>query len=265
MFRDDFPIAWHFHRNSSRWPYNRLRYHPERRETPPFKEYLDRTPIPLPAPYLPNTPFADLLATRRSCRRFAAEPLKSSDLSALLHAAYGTFGVFALGPLEQVNRPVPSGGGLYSLEIYPVVLNSDDVPPGIYHYNPLHHALEELEKGPPPAGFLKELFMNQPYVPEASCLLIITSVISRSMWKYEDRGYRYILFEAGHVAQNLALASAVSGLGSLHLGGFFDQDLAQLLDLDAETEIPLYVTAVGAAETADAVEAREPRGGFGSF
>lgn len=265
MFRQHFPVAWHFHRNTSRWPYNRLRYRPDRRDTPPFKEYLDRPPITLPTPRLPVTPFAQLLRERCSCRRFASQPLRSSQLSAVLLAAYGTFETVRLGPLEQVNRPVPSGGGLYPLELYAVILHCDDVRPGIYHFNPLHHALEEIKPGAPPPVFVSELFMTQPYVAEASCLLVTTTVVGRSMWKYEDRGYRYILFEAGHVAQNIALAAAAVGLGSLHLGGFFDLDLAALLELDPETEVPLYVTAIGAPETDDRVQLREPRGGFGNI
>ena len=263
MFRDEFPIAWHFHRNTSRWPYNRLRYQPDRRQTPPFKEYLDRTLRLLPQPQLPHAPLSELLTQRRSCRRFAARDLRLADLSALLHAAYGALGVIELGPLEQVNRPVPSGGGLYPLEIYAMVLRSSELSPGIYHFNPLHHGIEEITAGSPPPVFTTELFMNQPYVTEASCLLVTTAVIGRSMWKYEDRGYRYILFEAGHVAQNIALSAAALGLGALHLGGFFDLDLADLLELDVNAEVPLYVTAVGAPETDDPSEVREPRGGFG--
>jgi SagB-type dehydrogenase family enzyme len=264
MFRD-FPVAWHFHRNTSRWPYNRLHYRPERRETPPFKEYLDRPLVALPAPQLSSAPLAELLAGRRSCRRFAANPLAAAELSGLLYAAYGSSGVIALGPLEQVNRPVPSGGGLYPLEIYAVVLRSGEVAPGIYHFNALHHGLEELKAGAPPAGFMSELFMNQPYVAEAPCLLVTTAVIGRSMWKYEDRGYRYMLLEAGHVAQNIALSASSLGLGALHLGGFFDLDLADLLGVDVDLEVPLYVTAVGTPETDDPAEVREPRGGFGSI
>ena len=264
MFRDDFPVAWYFHRNTSRWPYNRLSYRPDRRQTPAFKEYLDRTMMPLPSPQLPNASLAELLAQRRSCRRFAAKDIFAADLSSILHAAYGAMGVIAIGPLEQVNRPVPSGGGLYPLEIYAMVLRSSELAPGIYHFNPLHHGIEQIKSGPPPPVFTTELFMNQPYVSEASCLFVTTAVIGRSMWKYEDRGYRYILFEAGHVAQNIALSASALGLGALHLGGFFDLDLADLLELDVDAEVPLYVTAVGAPETDDPSEVREPRGGFGT-
>jgi len=262
MFRDEHPVAWHYHRNSSRWSYNRLEYHPERRQTSAFKEYLNVAVIELPSPELPDCGIAQLLRSRASCRRFAPTPLTGEQLSSLLWAAYGTLDTIAIGNLEQVNRTVPSGGGLYPLEVYAVVLRSDGIAPGIYHFNALHHLLERIVEGAPPGGFLTELFLHQPYVPEASCLLVTTAVVGRSLWKYEERGYRYILFEAGHVAQNIDLACGALGLGSLNVGGFFDHDLAQLLELDPELEVPVYVTAVGAPETEDLMQIRVPRGGL---
>jgi SagB-type dehydrogenase family enzyme len=240
-------------------------YHPERRITASFKEYLDGTLVPLPQPTLPDVSLDRLLRERASCRRFAATPIGVAELGALLFAAYGTTGSVSLGPLEQVNRTVPSGGGLYPLELYVLILNATGVAPGIYHYQPLHHGLEPIRTGSLPRTYLAELFMGQPYVPEAACLLVTTAIVNRSMWKYEDRGYRYILFEAGHVAQNLGLTAAALGLAALHLGGFFDFDLAHLLEVDHDLEVPLYVTAIGAAETNDPALVREPRGGFGSL
>ena len=263
MFRDKYPVAWQYHRNSSRWPYNRLQYHPDRRQTPPFKEYLDAPLIPLPPPAFPQVALEALIRRRESCRRFTGAPITAAQLSALLFAAYGALDTITVGSFEQVTRPVPSGGGLYPLEVYCVILTAD-VPAGIHHFNALHHGLEQVQPGAPPATFLSELFMNQPYVPEASCLFVTTSVIDRSLWKYEDRGYRYILFEAGHLAQNLTLAAVALGLGALNLGGFFDLDLAALLGVDPEVEVPLYVTAVGQPD-ADQSSCREPRGGFGAL
>jgi SagB-type dehydrogenase family enzyme len=214
---------------------------------------------------LPAATLEALIRRRESCRRFTGAPITSAQLSALLFAAYGSLETVSVGSFEQVTRPVPSGGGLYPLEIYAVVQSSAEVPAGIHHFNALHHGLELLQSGSPPATFVSELFMNQPYVSEASCLFVTTSVVDRSLWKYEDRGYRYILFEAGHVAQNLGLAAAALGLGALSLGGFFDLDLAELLGVDPEVEVPLYVTAVGPPDAGEQPSCREPRGGFGAM
>jgi len=41
----------------------------------------------------------------------------------------------------------PSAGARYPLEIYVVILNSKEIPEGIYHYNVKWNTLELLEKG----------------------------------------------------------------------------------------------------------------------
>lgn len=261
MFRDKYPVAWHFHRNSSRWPHKRPWRDPERTQATAFKEDFDRPWVDLPPPQLPAASLATLLATRASCRRYSPIPLTAVQISALLFATYGCFDTMVVGGSEQLNRPVPSGGGLYPLEIYPIILKSADVPAGIYHFNPLTHGLAQLAEGAPPPDLLTELFVRQPCVSEAGGLIVIAAVLDRLMWKYEDRGYRYILLEAGHAAQNATLAAGALGLGALSLGGFFDLDLAELLRLDPEIEIPVYAVAIGAPETTAPETMRLPRDG----
>jgi hypothetical protein len=94
------------------------------------------------------------------------------------------------------------------------------------------------------------MFLGQPYLVNAAAIIVITAVVQRSLWKYEDRGYRYILLEAGHVAQNINLCAEGMGLASLNLGGFFDEDVMALLRLDQDREIVVY--GVGLAK-------RQPR------
>jgi SagB-type dehydrogenase family enzyme len=148
----------------------------------------------------------------------------------------------------MINRPVPSGGGLYPLELYVIASRVANLDAGIYHYNAFCHLLERVREGAMPPHLLSELFMRQPYVADSAFVLILAAVFDRSLWKYEDRGYRYLLFEAGHVAQNCNLAAAALGLGAVNLGGFFDADLISFLHLDGEEESPLYAIAVGQPE-----------------
>ena len=102
------------------------------------------------------------------------------------------------------------------------------------------------------------MFLGQPYLVNAAAIVLITAVVQRSLWKYEDRGYRYILLEAGHAAQNLNLCAEGLGLASLNLGGFFDEDVMALLKLDQDREIVLYGVALGKAAIDDRCERRRP-------
>jgi SagB-type dehydrogenase family enzyme len=254
-FRDSDPVAWFFHRNTSRWAFHPPP--PAGPETPqPPKEYVDAPLVRLPAPRLPASTLADAIAARASCRRFGDEAIGLDDLSALLAAGYGVAHRGVLGQAEFLDRPVPSGGGLYPLELYVLAHRVDGLAPGIHHYAPLHHGLEQLVDVPVPPHVVADLFLGQPYVGDAGVVVVLTAVVRRCLVKYGDRGYRYVLFEAGHVAQNLNLAAAAAGLGSCNLGGFFDQDLADVLGLDTEEEVPVYGVAIGRPATADRAEMR---------
>ena len=72
-----------------------------------------------------------------------------------------------------------------------------------------------------------EMFLGQPYLSDAAAVVVLTAVVERSLWKYEDRGYRYLLLEAGHVAQNVNLCAHGTRARILNLGGFFDEDVSE--------------------------------------
>ncbi|SDE01254.1 nitroreductase family protein [Actinokineospora iranica] len=80
--------------------------------------------------------------------------------------------------------------------------------------------------------------MGQPWA--AAAIGVANAVTARRLIKYGDRGYRYLLLEARHAKHNMALE-----FGTVHLGGFYDDELAGLLRIDTDTRSPLYATALG--------------------
>ena len=224
----------------------------------PFKEYVNSPIFPLPEAAFPRTTLEDALLTRLSCRRFTGAPLEIQQLATVLKASYGIQRKLFVGDLEFLERPVPSAGGLYPLELYVLAHHVLEIDPGVYHYSVPQHALEQIRSLQLPAHFISDLFMGQPYVAEAAVTIMVTAVIERSLWKYGDRGYRYLFLDAGHMAQNLNLVSSAMGLASLNLGGFFDSHVANLLDTDIEREVPLYGVAVGVPSGDDRAELRRP-------
>jgi SagB-type dehydrogenase family enzyme len=86
----------------------------------------------------------------------------------------------------------------------------------------------------------------QPDIARGAAMIVfITAFFERTIFKYGDRGYRFILLEAGHVAQNLNLVSNALGLGSLNIGGFFDREIDDFLNLDGVTQSSIYMIAIG--------------------
>ena len=86
----------------------------------------------------------------------------------------------------------------------------------------------------------------QNTIPRAASLTIfITPLFERSVFKYGERGYRFVLLEAGHVAQNLNLVATALGFGCLNIGGFFDREIDQFLALDGIAHSTIYMMAIG--------------------
>ena len=65
-------------------------------------------------------------------------------------------------------------------------------------------------------------FLAAPLLENANAVVVMSAVFDRTLHKYGPRGYRYILIEAGHAAQNLCLLSAERNLATLCVGGFVD-------------------------------------------
>ena len=75
--------------------------------------------------------------------------------------------------------------------------------------------------------------------------MFVTAVFFRSTFKYGDRGYRFVLLEAGHLAQNACLAAAALGLAAAPIGGYFDRDVDRQLRLDGLSESSVYALLLG--------------------
>jgi SagB-type dehydrogenase family enzyme len=192
-----------------------------------------------------GSPLARIIGQRRSCRDFDDRPLSLALLSRLLDLCYGTRGVATFPDGNRVlQRPLPSAGALYPLELFVCLARVEGTPDGVYRYEPLHHRLEP--KGAlPTAEELSSMLLAQAYVARANLLVFLVGTLDRTMAKYGMRGYRYLLLEAGHAAQNLCLLATEAGLGTLCIGGFRDALLNRWLGLDTRRSIALYAVAVG--------------------
>src|SRR6202007_2975935 len=78
--------------------------------------------------------------------------------------------------------------------------------------------------------------------------LLIAADLRRATAKYANRGYRYTLIEAGHVAQNAYLFCAKHHLGLLEYGGFRDELVGKELRLKYPEESVLLSLFVGYPE-----------------
>ena len=187
---------------------------------------------------------ADAFGKRSSLREFDMDKsLAPEELATLLHFSAGVKTSNSIDP-NLVRRHYPSGGARYPLEVYLGVQRVEGIEAGIYHYNVRSHCLEALTNEHEYLESMREGLYYE-WSRDAAAFFFITAVWGRNMMKYRDRGYRIILMEAGHMAQNLALAAAALGIGCCNSVGFHNQHINEVLDIEHEDEDTLYAALLG--------------------
>lgn len=205
------------------------------------KTYRDAPKFPLDAPEsTEGLSLWSALRERRSVRTFGDEPVTSSQLSQLLWAAQGVTRKRA----GNLFRTAPSAGALYPIETYLALHSVSRFEPGIYHYTVAEHALEQLRVGDFRLQTAKAA-LDQRKAHDAPLVFLWTAVFERSKWKYKQRAYRYVYLDAGHIAQNVALAAVALGLGSCQIAALYDDEANALLGVDGQDESVIYMTVVG--------------------
>lgn len=206
-----------------------------------YKNYPDSKTIELPETgCLSDMTLHEALERRRSIRKYRNRCLTKEALSCLLWSSTGI-------SREEAGfkfRTCPSAGALYPIETYLVVNNVKELDAGIYHYNIQNHCLELLKKGDF-AAQTANAALGQKMCADASVVFIWTAIFQRMKWKYDQRAYRYIYLDAGHIAENLALAAVSLRLGSCQIGALFDDEVNRIIDADGTEESVIYMSVVG--------------------
>lgn len=203
-------------------------------------DQIEEESIILPAPGLKsNISIEEAILHRRSHRLYKEEPITLKELSQILWAAQGITGQEGNYKL----RASPSAGALYPIELYVVL------PNGVYHYLPQKHKLEKIKDGDLRPDLAKAA-LDQWWIEETSCDIVITAVYERTMAKYGQRGRRYAILEAGSVAENIYLQAESLGLGTVGIGAFIDEKVQEVLDIPKNRH-PLYIMPLGYPSTGE--------------
>lgn len=196
----------------------------------PFRRYAGAPEIPLPwHPPDPDPPWQALF------RRAAVPPalLTRRSLGTFLGASLGLSAWKQYKSSRWALRCNPSSGNLHPTEGYLILPPVPDIAsrPGVYHYAPLDHALEqrclfEPSAWPALAGTERgDVF-----------LAALTSVFWREEWKYGERAFRYCQHDIGHALAALRFAAAMLGWHATLVEHLADADLASLLGTDRDAD-----------------------------
>jgi SagB-type dehydrogenase family enzyme len=215
------------------------------------KPYADFPKLALPTS-LPasSKSFDDVLHTRHTARSFGSGFIQLEQLAKILVMSYGVNRSNAGTSYPRPFRVIPSGGALYPLEIYIHATRVHGLEPGLYHYDPEDHGLDILRNADESEAISGSM-VQSGLGRDAAAILMISAVFARSTFKYGDRGYRFVLFEAGHLSQNANLTAQEMNLVTANIGGYNDRAIDRYLGLDGVNESAIYMLLVGTAAIAD--------------
>lgn len=185
----------------------------------------------------------DLLYRRRSDRKFVDKPIPLASAAALLEVSAGIVEIDER--TQTVFKTSPSGGGRHPTEVYVLARAVDGVVPGVYHYNPTAHTLARIG-GPCSDDDFSRIVAEQSWTENSGMAVFYTSVLDRSMWKYDTaRTYRVLHFDVGHLNQTVYLLVTALGLGMTFTSAVRDELVEQLLGLDPAGELVMGCAVIG--------------------
>jgi SagB-type dehydrogenase family enzyme len=163
------------------------------------------------------------LVERRSATTLGTALPDDATLGRILHLAHGITADHARGP-------TPSAGGLQAIELYLASWSAGWLPRGWYHYDRGAHALAQIVDG----ARREDVAQSVPSLVTlagGALAWIVTGDRARVAARYTSRADRFLVLEAGHLMQNLCLASTASELCTVPLGGFYERAIAKRLQL----------------------------------
>jgi SagB-type dehydrogenase family enzyme len=188
---------------------------------PPFKDYGDPERLPL------DTSVAGPLLQR------GAGIVRSQD-----RRDYGG------GTIHW--RAYSSAGALYPVEAYVAVRG------GLFSFDALERSLVRV--GADVRAAVAQA-AAEPALASAEAIVVLTGIHARTGWKYLERGYRHVWWDAGTMLANLLALAAADGLRPRLYTAFVDRELNTVLGIDGVHEYALALLALGEAPAASSAHA----------
>lgn len=162
--------------------------------------------------------------------------ISQQNISQILWAAAGfTYS----GQRTHISAADTSG-----IETYLIAQQLDSCFSGVYHYNTKDHSLEYLVNSEP-ARALEHCLIIPNDITAYAAMLVFTGLPKRIDDGAASRVYRYLYLEAGAIAQAAMLAAHSLGLACYFTTEFYDDELANLLQVGGVHEFPLCALLLG--------------------
>jgi Nitroreductase family len=163
-----------------------------------------------------------------------AQPLDTAQLGRVLFLGAGVVRTKPWHGRDFLFRASGSAGGRFPLEVYASTRGVAGVPDGVHWYDPSEHALVQV--GPAATGDVTTL--------------VVTGVPWRTGWRYAERGWRHMYWDAGTLLSQLSAAAASAGFAPQLRSLFPDAAVRELVGADGVHEHPVALLSLGDGEPA---------------
>ena len=210
---------------------------------PPFtKGYADGLPVISLPRELPDPGVAATAALAGVPA--PAQPLDAAQLGRVLFLGAGVVRTKPWHGRDFLFRASGSAGGRFPLEVYASTRGVEGVPDGVHWYDPVEHALVQV--GPAANGDVTTL--------------VVTGVPWRSGWRYAERGWRHMYWDAGTLVSQLSAGVASAGYAPRSRSLFPDATVRELVGADGIHEMPVALLSFGDSEPAIGATGAATRG-----
>ncbi|GAB1641476.1 SagB family peptide dehydrogenase [Krasilnikovia sp. MM14-A1259] len=141
---------------------------------------------------------------------------------------------------QKVQRWAPTGGNLGSVQLHLLAHRVEGLTPGVWGYVGDQHALARLRDQ-------DDLSALGHRSGEPAAAIVLTAALARVASKYLGFAWRVVHLDAGAAIAQLAYTARAFGLAAHPLPRWDDQCIADLLDLDLDSEPVTGVVLLGSA------------------
>lgn len=221
-----------------------------------LKEPSREESLTLPSPKRGfRAPLSGTILARRSVRDYSGEPIKLADLSTILYYGDGVSGEIPvrdipvksaiLGENHVIKlRTAPSGGALYPIDIYILVINVEKLEPGVYLYSPSNHTIKSI-KSVPKEELCRIAYPKEIDLTKIGVMIVFVYNTYMNARKYGDSALGFAFIEVGEISQNIHLVCTALGSGSCDIGAYHKHRLEKLLDIDGFHSHAVHLIVIG--------------------
>ncbi|WP_370381518.1 hypothetical protein [Catenulispora sp. GAS73] len=201
------------------------------RRTPTVKSYgseLERTALPRELPVSGAAALAVLGGVSA-----AATPVDLAGLSRLLFLSAGVVRTAEREEGTMLYRAAGSAGNRFPLDLYVAIPEGAgaDLPAGVHWYDAVEHALVRIAPAPAETG--------------GALTVVVTGIPWRTGWRYAERGYRHIYWDAGTMLSQLLTLADSAGHAPRLFSRFPDVAVSELVGADRVHEWPVAIVCLG--------------------